>query len=173
MIPPKHGGPSPSALRAFARDDTRAIAAALAVLHLCTACYAYAPVRTTPHVGAHVALEVNDDGRVALRDRLGPGVVRLEGKLAAVEGDDLVLDASRVTQIRGMPLPLDSVRLRVNQHHVDQLSERRLSRKRTYIVVGAAVAVVAAFGITKGFSSRGTPPEDGPGGPTTNQRRAR
>jgi hypothetical protein len=74
------------------------------VLHFGTACYAYAPVTTSPTVGTHVALDVNDEGRVALREQLGPGVVRLEGRLAAIEGNDLVLDASRVTQLRGLPL---------------------------------------------------------------------
>jgi hypothetical protein len=152
----------------------RRIAAFVAVLQVCSACYTYAPVRGSAlHVGAQVSVDVNDDGRIALRDRLGPGVLRFEGKVAAVEGDDLVVDASRVTQLRGLPLPLDSVRLRVSQRHVEQVRERRLNRKRTYLVAGTVAAIVAAFGISKGFSSRGTPPEEAPIGPPIDQSRSR
>jgi hypothetical protein len=133
-----------------------------------SACYTYVPVQTSPRVGAHVGIEVNDEGRMALRDRIGPGVVRLEGKVAAVEGDELVVDASSVTQIRGLPLPLDSMRLRLRQSFLDRVDERRLSRTRTWIVVGGATAVVTAFLASKGFSSRGTPPEEPPSGPPVN-----
>lgn len=150
----------------------RAIGAVVAVVHFGTACYAYAPVTTSPTVGTHVALDVNDEGRVALRERLGPGVVRLEGRLAAIEGNELVLDASRVTQLRGLPLPLDSMRLRLNERFVERIDERRLSRSRTGVVIGGAVAFVAAFIATKGFTGRGTPPELPPGGPPVNESRA-
>jgi hypothetical protein len=136
----------------------------------CSACYGYVPVHGTPPVGAHVGIEVNDEGRVALRDRLGPGVLRLEGRLAGREGEEWVVDASRVTQLRGLPLPLDSMRLRLSQRFVERMDERRLSRTRTWMLVGGAASVVAAFGVTKGFTSRGTPPEEPPGGPPTNER---
>jgi len=145
---------------------------AVGALYFCVGCYSYVPVRASPNVGAYVALEVNDEGRLALREQLGPGVVRLEGKLAAVSGDELVVDASRVTQIRGLPLPLDSMRLRLRQQFIDRVDERRLSRTRTWMVVGGAVALVTAFAVTKGFSSRGTPPEEPPGPPPVNNRRS-
>ncbi len=132
------------------------------------ACYTYVPVRTSPHIGAQVGIEVNDEGRIALRERLGPGVVRLEGRVAAVEGDELVVDASRVTQLRGLPLPLDSMRLRLRNSFLDRVDERRLSRTRTWMTIGGATAIVAVFLATKGFSSRGTPPEEPPGGPPVN-----
>jgi hypothetical protein len=142
------------------------IVAALSAL-LC-GCYTYVPVGTSPHIGAQVGIEVNDEGRVALREQLGPGVVRLEGRVAAVEGDELVVDASRVTQIRGLPLPLDSMRLRLRSSFLGRVDERRLSRTRTWMTIGGATAVVAVFLATKGFSARGTPPEEPPGGPPVN-----
>jgi hypothetical protein len=149
----------------------REVAAVVMVLHLGAACYAYTPVTTSPSVGMHVALDVNDEGRVALGPRLGPGVVRLEGRLAAIDGEELVLDASRVTQLRGLPLPLDSMRLRLNQRFVERVDERRLSRTRTVMVIGGAAAFVAAFIVTKGFTGRGTPPEEPPSGPPVDESR--
>jgi hypothetical protein len=153
------------------RKARRRVAIALGVLQLCTACYSFVPVVSSPNVGAHVALEVNDEGRIALREQLGPGVLRLEGRLAAVDNTDLVLDASRVTQIRGLALPVDSMRVRLSQSFVARMDERRLSRTRTWLTVGGAIALVAAFIATDGFSGRGVQPDREPVGPPVNERR--
>ena len=141
----------------------RAVAVAVGVLHLCTACYSYAPVRSTPQPGAQVAVEVTDEGRVALNDKIGPGVVRLEGTLAGVEGDELLVDASAVRQVRGYVTDLGGVRVRLPQRYVTKMDERRFSRSRTLIVAGSVVAVVAAFFAAK-ISGRSTPGDKDPGG---------
>jgi len=136
-----------------------------------TACYQYTPIRSTPAVGSRVALEINDDGRVALRDQLGPGIVRLEGRVSAVEGDAMVLQASSVTQIRGQAIAVDTVSVRVSQGYVERMDERRLSRARTWMVIGGAIAIVASFVVSKGGFGRSTPPENPPGGPPIDQYR--
>jgi hypothetical protein len=141
----------------------RDVALGVGVLHFCTACYSYAPVRTTPQPGAQVALEVTDEGRVALNDKIGPGVVRLEGTLAGVEGDDLLVDASAVTQVRGYLSELGGVRVRLPQKYVTRMDERRFSRTRTLLVVGGIVGVVVAFFASK-IASRSTPGDEEPGG---------
>ncbi|MBI4421790.1 MAG: hypothetical protein HY560_13275 [Gemmatimonadetes bacterium] len=69
--------------------------------------------------------------------------------------------------VRGYQTLLDSVRVRVNHSHVMVLQERRLSRARTYPVVGGAVALVATFFVTRGLVGRGTPPEGTPPPPPT------
>jgi hypothetical protein len=130
---------------------------------LTTACYAYAPVQTTPQAGAQVALEVTDEGRVALSDKIGPGVVRLEGTLAAVEGDELLVDASSVRQVRGYISDLGGVRVRLPKRYVTRMDERRLSRTRSLLVVGGVVAIVAAF-FTAKINARSTPGDEEPGG---------
>ena len=143
----------------------RSVAVSIGVLHFCTACYTYTPVQSAPRPGAQVALEVTDEGRVALNDKIGPGVVRLEGTLAGVEGDSLLVDASAVRQLRGYISELGGIRVQLPQKYVTRMEERQFSRRRTLLVVGGIVAAVAAFFITKGFSSRSTPPEDpGDGG---------
>jgi hypothetical protein len=143
----------------------RPVALAVGVLHLCTACYSYVPVRSAPAPGAQVALEVTDEGRVALNEKIGPGVVRLEGTLAAVEGRDLLVDASAVQQIRGGYISeLGGMRVRLSPNHVTRIDQRQFSRRRTFMVVGGVVATIAAFFIAKGISGRGTPPEDSDGG---------
>ncbi len=148
----------------------RSVAVTVGVLHFCTACYTYVPVRSTPSAGTQVAVEVTDEGRVALSEKIAPGVVRLEGTLAGVEGDDLLLDAAAATQVRGYISELGGVRVRLSsQRHVVRIDQRQFSRRRTFVVIGGVLATVAAFFITKGISGRGTPPEDPDGGGGANQ----
>ena len=143
-----------------------ATAVAVAVLHVCTACFAYTPVQTPPAPGAQIALEVTDQGRVVLNDKIGPGVVRLEGTLAGVEGGELLVDAQAVKQVRGYISDLGGVRVRLPQQYVTRMDERRFSRKKTFLVAGGIVGAVAAFFAAKGFSGKSTPPEQtGGGGP--------
>ena len=126
----------------------------------------YTPLLPPPAPGAQIALEVTDEGRVALNDKIGPGVVRLEGTLAGVEGGELLVDAQSVRQVRGYISDLGGVRVRLPQRYVTRIDERRLSRKKTFLVAGGIVGAVAAFFVTKGFGGRGTPPEgSGGGGP--------
>ncbi|HJU75234.1 MAG TPA: hypothetical protein VJ717_15940 [Gemmatimonadaceae bacterium] len=146
----------------------RPLAVLIGTLQLCTACYQYVPVQSAP-VGSQVGLDINDDGRVALREQLGPGIVRLEGRVAEMAGDAVVVRASSVTQIGGRATPVDSVRVRVSQGHIDRMDERRLSRTRTWMVVGGAVAIVAAFLIGGGIGGKAPSPE--PGEPPVNQYR--
>ena len=142
----------------------RATAILVAALHLlCTACFAYTPVQTMPQPGAQVALEVTDEGRVALSEKIGPGVVRLEGTLAGVDGEALLVDASAVRQVRGYISDLGGVRVTLPRQFVTRVDERRLSRSRTLLVVGGVVAIVAGFFAAK-ISGRSTPGDEEPGG---------
>ena len=142
----------------------RPVALVACALHLLnTACYAYAPVRTAPEAGAHLAFEINDAGRAALARALGPGVIRFEGRLVAVDGAAYVLDASAVTQGRST-LPVDGIRVTVSPDQFVRVEQRLLSRKRTWLTVGAAAALVAGFFLTTGWFGRQTPPDE-PGTP--------
>jgi hypothetical protein len=147
----------------------RLLAVLVGAMQLLSACYQYVPVRSTPTVGSQVGFDINDEGRVGLRDQLGPGVARVEGRLTAVEGDVMVVQASSVTQIRGRPMPADSVHVRVSRGYVESIDERRLSRTRTYIVLGIGAAIVATFLGTNGFGKG--PGSDPPGEPPVNQYR--
>lgn len=144
-------------------------ALALAALHLLTGCFQYVPAATgaTPPAGTGVALEVNDQGRVALAPVLGPGVIRIEGRLMGVEGEEFVLSASSVMQIGTRAMGLEAVTVRVPTSHVVRIEQRALSRKRTALVIGGIAAGIVTFFVSKGWFGRSTPPDDGggPGGP--------
>jgi hypothetical protein len=150
----------------------RSGAVVIGILHLfSSACFAYTPVETAPATGAYLAVEVNDAGRSALAPALGPGVLRLEGTLVAVQGDGYLLDAKSVMQNRRQSLPVDGIRVTVSPTHVVRIDERRLSRGRTWALFGTGAAVVVGFFLTNGWFGRRTPPEDGGPGPGPDQYR--
>jgi hypothetical protein len=60
--------------------------------------------------------------------------------------------------------------VRVSPAHVERVDERRLSRTRTWLIIGGAAAVVAAF-LTGAGVGKSTPPENPPGGPPVDQYR--
>ena len=133
------------------------------MLPFCAACFAYAPPRSEVSPGAAVAFELNQEGRDALTPALGPGVVRVEGNLIAIEGEEYVLDAYAAIQDRRYPSPLDGIRLRLDRKYVTEVEERRFSTRKTLPVIGGAAVLVAGFFITRGFVARNTPPEGPPG----------
>jgi hypothetical protein len=89
--------------------------------------------------------------------------VRLEGTLAGVEGDELLVDATAARQVRGYISELGGVRVRLPQRYVIRMDQRQFSRGRTALVIGGVVAVVVAFFATK-ISGRSTPGDEEPGG---------
>src|SRR5687768_141037 len=81
----------------------RMLCVVIGVLPAALGCYQYAPLDTSSGVqaGEHVAVEITDRGRAELGDRLGSGVVRLEGTLTTSDSVDLVMNVWRVAQISG------------------------------------------------------------------------
>ncbi|ODT03638.1 MAG: hypothetical protein ABS52_08515 [Gemmatimonadetes bacterium SCN 70-22] len=98
---------------------------------------------------------------------LGPGILKVMGALKAMEGDRYVVDVTAVTPIRGQELPVSGVAVTLGPGDVADVQVRKLSRKRTAIAIGTALAVVVTFFATKGFKTGSTPPAgpDGGGGP--------
>jgi len=119
--------------------------------------------------GARIALDVNDAGRAALAPTLAPGITRVEGTLLGTRGDTLLLALAGYSQIRRPDTRLVGDTLRLWRQHLEGAAERRLSTRRTALVVGAGVALVAAFLIGRGLGGRGVPPESGGPGSGDNQ----
>lgn len=157
-MPDDRGGVS-----ATRRPRLRGAVAMLGALHLFSACYTYVPARPAPAPGAAVALELTDTGRVAHAAALGPGILKVMGALGGMDGDRYIIDVTAVQPIRGQELPVSGVTVTLGPSDVTDVRVRTLSRRRTAMVVGAALAIIVTFFATKGFKSGSTPPE-GPGG---------
>lgn len=125
----------------------------LAVLASLGACYTYSPVDTgvTP-AGEVVAFDISDRGRVALSDRFGPGLQRVEGRLARVEGDDMVLNVIRVAHLGGESSQWSGESVRLQREYVGQMSVRHLSRQRSFLAAGIATVGLAVFIASKGLT---------------------
>lgn len=115
-------------------------------------CYTYVPVSTNvPPTGERVALHISDRGRVELADRLGPGVVRVEGMVARTDSTDYVVNLHRIAQIGSGTSRWSGEAVRVNRNYVNGIELRQLSRGRTVLVAGVVTAGVVAFIATRGI----------------------
>lgn len=131
-------------------------------------CYTYVPfsgVSVTP--GMHISLELNDRGRVAVGERLGPELQRVDGALQDVDDSSLVLRVAQVRDINGGITKWSDERVRLKQDYTKQIFERRLDKPKTGMFVAGVVALLGAFVLTRNLagsadpSRSNKPPTDG------------
>jgi len=129
-----------------------------------TGCYTYVPVMSTaPQPGEHVAFDLTDMGRVRLNDQLGGNVSRVEGMVSASEGNDYLVSVTRVAYFNAPSANWSGERVRLSRDVVARVEERKFSKGRTLLVVGGALAGIAAFVLTRSILGGGT--EEGDTGP--------
>lgn len=121
---------------------------------------------------AEVEVTVNDKGRVALAERLGPGVLRISGRLAQRSDSALVIRASSVEYLGVGSSVWSGEPVTVSTDFVGLMVERRLSKPRSWSVAGAAViaVVAAAIALDLGGGAGGGGPSDGGGNPALGPR---
>jgi hypothetical protein len=137
----------------------------IAVLPAASGCYQYAPLDTLAGVqaGEHVAVDITDRGRAELSDRLGSGVLRLEGTLTQADSADLVLNVWRVAQITGPTSRWSGESVRLKREYASRVQTRTLNRGRTYLMAGAIGVGIVLFTSQfelLGFASEDRPPGD-------------
>ena len=136
-----------------------------------TACYSTRPLLGVPDPGTQVVAVMNDRGRVAMSDSLGPNVDRVEGTAVDRRGDSsVVLSLSRVRYINGNETRWNGERLRFDVASLRGFQERRFSRARTTGLVAVTVGALVAFVVTRQLVSGGNGTDsDGSGPPTPPQ----
>ncbi|MGE5082988.1 MAG: hypothetical protein ACM3ND_08790 [Acidobacteriota bacterium] len=131
-------------------------------------CYSYA-VRPVSEISqdATVTADINDVGRVALGDRVGPEVMQVEGKVVQRSDSSVRLLVTQVTYLNGNTEAWQGQEVGLRAQDVKLVTQRTFSRSRTALLIGAmAVGLVAAIlslnflGITSGDPSndKGTQP---------------
>lgn len=138
-----------------------------ALLLLDGACYVYQPLATAPNPGEHVSVELTDRGRVAVADRLGQGILRVEGLLVQRNSEQYVISVARVASLDGKTSNWAGERVSVPSAEVANVSGRTYSRSRTWLAVGATTAAVGAFVVTRAILGGGTSDTTGTGGINT------
>lgn len=143
----------------------RAAGVILLTVHL-GGCFRYVPVGGTPvPAGSVVSVAVNDRGRVALADEIGPGVMKVHGRFIESTDSAIVLSMSSVEFMDlGVAVRMNEERVQVPREFVTELREKRLSRSRTWLTVAliGAGLVAASFVAITGFG--GDVPGDRPDG---------
>lgn len=159
---------SPAAATASAALVARLVRAGVlaGTLGLSTGCYATRPLLGVPDVGTPVIAALNDRGRVALADSLGPNVNEVEGTTVVRRGDSsVVLSLSRVRYINGEETRWNGERLTFDVGSLRGFQERRFSRARTGALVAITAGAIVAFIVTRQLVSGGGG-GDREGGPT-------
>ena len=151
----------------------RRLLVVIGVVPAALGCYQYAPLDTSAGVraGEHVAVEISDRGRVDLSDRLGTGVLRLEGTLTRADSTDIEMNVWRVAQISGQTAKWSGESVRFSRNYVSRVNTRSLNRPRTFLFAGAVVGGVVLFTTQfdlLGFASQSNDPDDPPG-PTSSR----
>ena len=138
-----------------------------------SACYVNVPVARSPVVGSVVALRLNDRGRVAMENSLGPSVDRVEGNVVRGTDDEYVLAVASVATLDGNSSKWAGEQVTLRREFVRDEVERRFSRNRTLALVGGAAAAVVAFIVTRSVIGSSTPDPDKkpPGGGGDDSRR--
>ena len=132
---------------------------------LVSGCFTYTPViGTSPVPGQRLAFTISDQGRAAVADQVGSGVIKVNGTLVSAMNGDYVVAVSDVVAISGTSRWAGE-RLSINKDHVAGISLRRFSKGRTFVAVGATVVAVGAFIVTRGLFGIGSPERDPGGGP--------
>ncbi len=110
----------------------------LMVIPVAVGCYTYTPLDTSVGItpGEHVAVEINDRGRAELSDRIGTGVMRLEGYVTRTDSADMTMNVWRVAQIGGATSRWSGESVRFRREFVAGVHQRSLNRPRTWLVVG-------------------------------------
>jgi hypothetical protein len=115
--------------------------------------------------GSEVIVTVNDKGRVGLGERMGPGVLKITGRLAAQTDSVMTVNVASVEYLEAGSSIWSGEQVRIPADYVAMVNERTLSRSRSWLAAGAAVAAVVvsavALDLTGAFSGDGG---DRPGG---------
>ena len=127
-----------------------------------TGCYTLRPASTPVPEGTDVAFSVNDAGRVALANQVGPEVAQLEGRLISANNGDYVLAVNAVRFVSGGEQIWKGERVRLSKDHVGSSFERRFSPGRTAAAAAITAGGVLAFFATRSLLGIGSEPGDDP-----------
>ena len=146
----------------------RVVAAAL-VFGL-AGCYKNVPLYTAPTPGMRVVLELNDRGRTALEQNVGPEVAAVEGLVTAVVDSQLVVSVNKTRGLYGSEVRWDGESVVFRPEYLRAMGERRYSKARTFALASVLASGTLAFMATRSLLGGGsedngsTPPVVPPAG---------
>src|SRR4051812_26198950 len=115
------------------------------LLGFTSGCYSFAPVVTTPAPGTQLVLGLNDQGRVALGQSVGPAAQTIEGTLQAKNDSAYVIAVNSVRYFNGGTNVWSGEPLTVATSLVQEAQVRRFSPGKTALAVAVGAAAVLSF----------------------------
>lgn len=110
---------------------------------------------------------LNDRGRVAVSDKLGSAVDRVEGTITAQNADSYTVAVSQVYQLNGNSSKWEGEAVTIAKDATSGYRIHRFNQTRTVVLAVAIVAAAAVFLATVGLKASGTGDTPGSGtGPT-------
>jgi len=162
--------PSMNGRRRHWRRFVAGLCAASLVLQM--GCYTFKPLQTSvPATGSRIAVQLNDRGRFTLGDRLGSAIDNVDGLLVEVDGTSVTLEVYRTTDMRGGTATWTGERVRVPKDAIVGYQERQFSKRRTVLLVGTVVGVIAATMLAVNLNLFSSVTHPDPGGGTTGNTR--
>lgn len=136
-----------------------------------TGCYSYTGVQPSADLaGQRIAFRITDEGRVAVRDRLGPGVAKVDGRVVAQDAAGWTLKVFGLTTIDGGRSTWTGETVQLARTSVDQTTARRLDRGRSLLAFAGVVGAVVAFALSRDILGGGQGPQDPTTPPTAESR---
>lgn len=135
----------------FTRTACVGLLLGLAVL----GCYTSVPVDGgAPTVGREVVLDLTDRGAIDLAPQLGAQLRSVAGRVATFDAGRYTVSVTQTTSRSGVETIWRGESAQIPREFVSRVYERRVDRKRTWLVaaltVVGAVALGEAFGIDTG-----------------------
>lgn len=129
-------------------------------------CYSLQPVSAaSPELGTVVAYDVNDAGRAALGQSVGPEIRQLEGRLVQKSDAEILLAVTAVRTFRGGEQVWKGERVTLKPEYLGNTYTKKFSTGRTIIAsaitLGAFVAL-ATQGIIPGIGGDNAGPDNKP-----------
>lgn len=129
------------------------------------ACYASIPVQA-PGGGSFrgpVTLNVNERGRLLLGARLGTLLERIDGTITASDPANLQVNIATTFDAKGAKVNWGSTPFTIPREAVESISQKKVAKGPTLLVVGAILVGVASlfFGLHRSSSQTGQNPGDG------------
>lgn len=150
-----------------ARRQRRAAAPVLALAAWSIAlpilgCYSNVPVATgvTPTPGEGVVV-LTTDGTSAVRQKLGDNIREIDGEILRVSRDSITIAVTQTTTLSRERFTQNGDVITIATPLVAQVQKKTYSRKRTFVLIGIVVAVIAA---TLGLSAAASASSAGEGG---------
>lgn len=130
--------------------------AALMALVLATSCYKYIPIEGGPSAtGREVTLELSERGSIELAPRLGAQLKSVAGRVTEFTDGAYVISMTQTMSKSGLETLWRGETASISSGFVTGVGDRRLDKRRTWIVSVLAVLGVAiageAFGVGSGL----------------------